>query len=94
MYALKLPQGQKRQDKLKAIPITISAVYNYSKITLTPGMTSLLNKGLNFCVTPIKLNLAELIVDLDKFDRRTLWQRDKGNRRKTGIFSKKENYHA
>ena len=37
-------------------------------------MLKLLNRGLNFCVTPLKLNLAQIMVDFDQFERRVLWK--------------------
>ena len=56
---------KKLQDKFKAKPIT--SVYNYYKITLTKPMETLLNRGLNFCVTPDKVNAVQIEVDLNKF---------------------------
>ena len=47
------------QDKLKKTPITL--VYNYPKITPTADMLNVLDRGLNFCVTPDKVNITELI---------------------------------
>ena len=40
---------------------------NYCKITLTKPMETLLNRGLNFCVTPDKVNVVQIEVDLNKF---------------------------
>ena len=61
---------KKIQNKLKAEPI--SAVYNYSAITLTEGMIKLLNRGLNFCVTPVKLNITQLLTEIGKFERKVV----------------------
>ena len=58
---------KKLQDKKKKVNIT--AVYNYSKSTLTEAMENILNRGLNFCINPIKLNLSELLVDYKKFEK-------------------------
>ena len=52
----------------------MTAVYNYSDITLTDGMTKLLNRGLNFCVTPEKLNITQLLTEIGRFERKTLWK--------------------
>ena len=62
---------KKIQDKLKRTPITI--VYNYSSITLTEDMTKVLNRGLNFCVTPNSVNVTELRADLKTFERKMRW---------------------
>ena len=51
----------------------ISVIYNYSSITLTPGMESLLNKGLNFAPTPGKVDLTQLEVDMRYFERNLMW---------------------
>ena len=37
-------------------------------------MESLLNRGLNFAITPLKLNLSQVICDFKKFERTALWQ--------------------
>ena len=37
-------------------------------------MESLLNKGLNFSILPKKLDLTQVLVDLKKFKRSTLWK--------------------
>jgi hypothetical protein len=52
----------------------ITAVYNYSDIPLTNAMSKVLNRGLNFCVTPDKLNVTEMLVDYRKFERKIRWK--------------------
>ena len=37
-------------------------------------MEKLLNRGLNFCITPLKLNLTEILVDWRKFERKMRWR--------------------
>ena len=46
---------------------TSASVVNFSSFQLTPAMTSLLSKGLNFCPTPGEPNVLDLRGDLDKF---------------------------
>ena len=58
---------QKKRQKL-------SIVFNYSSITLTPGMEKVLNRGLIFSVTPLNLNLTQVLVDFSRFERTMLWQ--------------------
>jgi hypothetical protein len=60
------------QDKKKTK--TVSAIYNQSSITLTKPMESLLNRGLNFCVTPHNINRTEILVDYRKFERSMKWR--------------------
>ena len=52
----------------------VKLYFNYSKIPISPAMDRLLNRGLNYCITPNKVNVTELLVDIDKFVRKMLWQ--------------------
>jgi hypothetical protein len=36
-------------------------------------MKTILNRGLNFCVTPLKLNITEVLVDYRKYERKIKW---------------------
>ena len=69
---VKRTKWRRTQTKKKAQQIT--AVYNYSAITLTSSMSKILNRGLNFCVTPTNLNVTELLVDYRKFERKMKWK--------------------
>ena len=53
-------------------PIT-SVIFNYSSFKLTKAMTTLLNRGLNFSLLPLKLDITQLLVDYKKFERSTIW---------------------
>ena len=46
----------------------ISTIFNYSRIEMSEPMTKLLNRGLNFTILPLKLDLTEVIVDYNKFE--------------------------
>ena len=59
-------QKQKKKQK-------VSVVFNYSKISLSIGMEELLNRGLNFSIMPLKLNMTQVLVDFQKFERSMLW---------------------
>ena len=48
-------------------------MYNYSILELTEDMTKILNRGLNFCVTPDSVNITELRAELRTFDRKMRW---------------------
>ena len=62
---------QRNARKIKKTKISV--IYNYSSVTLTPGMESLLNKGLNFAPTPGKVDLTQLEVDMRYFERNLMW---------------------
>ena len=58
---IKRNKWKRVQDKKKKH--TTSAVHNFSDMILTQAMETLLNRGLNFCITPLKLNVTEILVD-------------------------------
>jgi hypothetical protein len=60
------------QKKKKSEQIT--AVYNYSNISLTSAMSKVPNRGLNFYVTLDNLNVTEMLVDYRKFERKMRWK--------------------
>ena len=69
----------------------ISIVFNYSNIVLTEAMQNLLNRGLNFSILPLKLDLTQVLVDYKKFERSTIWHefwygREQDSERKVPIF--------
>ena len=63
---------RKLQNKIKKQKINI--IFNRSKIELTPEMEKVLNRGLNFCVLPLKLDLTQVLVDFKQFERTISWQ--------------------
>ena len=74
----------------------ISIIYNYSSLTLTPAMESLLNRGMNFALTPNKVDFTKLLVEFKYFERSLLWkdywsnQPPQEEEYKPGIFKKKK----
>ena len=52
----------------------INIVFNYSKVELSAPMISVLNRGLNFCILPIKIDITELLVDWKRFERSMIWR--------------------
>ena len=87
---------RKLQNKIKKQKINI--IFNRSKIELTPEMEKVLNRGLNFCVLPLKLDLTQVLVDFKQFERTISWQefwhnRDQSEQPKRRIFkNKKHNF--
>ena len=51
----------------------ISVVFNYSKVELTQAMNNLLNRGFNFSILPLKLDLTQVLVDFKRFERSMIW---------------------
>ena len=81
-------QKQKRKQR-------ISVVFNYSSVKLTSGMEKVLNRGLNFAILPLKLNITQVLVDFSRFERTMLWHEFWGNSPKQDykppIFKKEKN---
>ena len=48
-------------------------IYNYSSIELNEQMNKLLNRGLNFAILPLKLDITQVLVDFKRFERSTIW---------------------
>ena len=61
-------------------------------------MENVLNRGLNFCIQPLKLDLTQILVDFSQFERTMIWKEfwfnreSEDNNKKYSIFkSKKSN---
>ena len=52
----------------------LNVVFNYSGIELSQDMENLLNRGLSFAITPLSLNLSQVLVDFSKFERKLRWR--------------------
>ena len=65
-----------KKSKSKNIPKNqeISVVFNYSKMKLTHAMENLLNRGFNFSILPLKLDITQVLVDFKRFERSIIWQ--------------------
>ena len=62
---------KRQQNSIKKQKLNI--VFNYSKIELTVHMTNVLNRGLNFCILPMKLDITQVLVDWKRFERTMIW---------------------
>ena len=74
----------------------INVVFNYSSENLTNDMESVLNKGLNFSPIPEKLDITQLFVDIQRFERTMIWQefwygRDESEYQEPCIFKSVKN---
>ena len=74
----------------------LTVIFNYSKMELTDAMESLLNRGLNFAITPDKLDVTQIHVDFKRFERSVRWheywfEREKEEEQKASIFKLKKN---
>ena len=52
----------------------INMVFNFSSFKLSKDAQSLLNKGLNFCPTPQKINTTQISADLFRMERKYGWK--------------------
>ena len=64
---------------------------------LTESMESVLNRGLNFALTPLKLDITQVLVDFHRHERTMIWkefwfEREDGNQKPPIFKSKKTNY--
>ena len=69
---IKKSKYRRKQKQLKKQKISV--VFNYSDIEISKGAEKVLNRGLNFSVTPDKLNFTQVLVDLAKFERVMEWK--------------------
>ena len=73
----------------------INIVFNYSKVELSEAMISVLNRGLNFCILPMKIDITEALVDWKRFERSMIWREFWHGREdiqtETKIFKTKKN---
>ena len=59
-------------------------------------MEKVLNRGLNFAILPLKLDLTQVLVDYKRFERTMIWQEfwhgrnDKENHYKPPLFKEKK----
>ena len=53
-------------------------------------MTKILNRGLNFCITPLKLNITDILVEYPKFERKMKWKEFWSEQDQTDINYKPE----
>ena len=70
-------------------------VYKYSSLSFTPSMEALFNKGLNYAVTPEKLDITQVLVEHKYFERTLVWidlffDKEPDEERKPEIFRKKK----
>ena len=68
-----IPRSRFRRQQNKIRKQRISVVFNYSKITLTNAMEKVLNRGLKFCILPLKLDITQVLVDFNRFERTMIW---------------------
>ena len=52
----------------------LCVIFNYSSIKLTEPMNRVLNRGLNFSILPLKLDITQILVDFKRYERTMIWQ--------------------
>ena len=65
-------KSKKKSKSEKKCPISV--VFNYSSLELTKPMLTLLNRGLNFVVKPLSVELSKVLTDFKKFERKLIWR--------------------
>ena len=70
-------------------------MFNYSDVVLTDVMEKVLNRGLNFSILPLKLDITQTLVDFKYFERTMIWKefwygRDSMERKEKPIFKSKK----
>ena len=74
----------------------ISVVFNESSIELTEPMLNLLNRGLNFIILPLKLDITQTLVEFKRFERSIIWHefwfgRENQEQTETPLFKTQKN---
>ena len=69
-----IPRSKYRKIQMKLRKQKITIIFNYSSITITPEMEKVLNRDLNFCVLPLKLDLTQILSDFKRFERTVVWK--------------------
>ena len=91
----RLSKNQFRKHIKRIKKQKISIVFNYSRIVLTDAMVSVLNRGLNFCILPMKLDITQVLVDWKQFERSMIWTEfwygKEKVETKTKVFKNKKN---
>ena len=90
-----IPRNKFRKRQLKLRKQKINVIFNYSKVTLTKPMENVLNRGLNFCILPLKLDITQVLVDFRRFKRTMIWRefwhgREQQEDLKPNIFNPKK----
>ena len=68
-----IPRTKFRKEQNRMRKQRVSVVFNYSNITLTKSMESVLNRGLNFCILPLNLDITQVLVEFSRFERTMRW---------------------
>ena len=66
-------KSQYKRYKTRLKRQRINVIFNYSSLKLTPDMETVLNKGLNFAILPLCLDLTQVLTDFKRFERTMIW---------------------
>ena len=69
-----LPTSQYKRLKTSIKKQSKNVVFNYSTIQLSQAMERVLNKGLKFVITPLKLDITQVLTDFRRFERTMIWK--------------------
>jgi len=90
-----LTESKYKRQKNQMKKQIVSVVFNYSAITLTAAMEKVLNRGLKFSITPLHLDITQILVDFRQFERTMIWrefwhEHEASGGRKQSIFKSKK----
>ena len=68
-----MSKSQKKKQNNRMKKQNIVKTFNYSNIELTKAMEKVLDRGLNFCIQPLKLDLTQVLTDYKRFERIMIW---------------------
>ena len=75
----------------------INVVFNNSKLELTKDMETVLNRGLNCTILPLRLDITQVLVNIRRHERTRVWKEVWHGKNYEGtylppIFKQKKNY--
>ena len=85
-----MTKNRYKRYKARLLKQQVNVKFDYSSIKLLKDMENVLNKGLNFAILPLKLDLTQVLTDFKRFERTMIWKefwhnRDTTSRGKSGV---------
>jgi hypothetical protein len=69
-----IPLNHYRRQKQKMKKQIVNVVFNESKIVLSEAMLKVLNRGLKFAISPLRLDITQVLTDFRRFERTMIWK--------------------
>ena len=73
--AIDMHPQDRQQSQLNRTDIqnNYNVVFNYSTLVITDPMNRLFNRGLNFSILPLKLDITQTLVEFKRYERSAIW---------------------